>query len=653
MKKTWKKLLITALSLAMLITCALGLVACSSNTWNNSSVISFYGSASFGDAVASENGGFVAETDNYYYFINGIGVDSSSNAMGTPVKGSLVAVDKTDLSKSCVVVPKLFVAKDYASGLFIDGDYVYYGTPSTDKNSSGAIAYTDMVFARTKLDGSDTTTYFKVNSLSVEYRFVTDAQGTVYLTYYTDSELVCFNTATQEKLVIAKTDTEAKSESLSDVLFTSQNAVFYTVDVYESDYIEGVDRTPASSYNKLYCFSAGMTKADDVESAGTLLVDGNANVNAPVKTTLNFARSVKNIDLVFVTQNQNTIDKKALFQVDGSTVGNKEVIANSDYASENALIVDYADNGYAYIKETDGNKLVKVYKDDATHIHDEYVAIAETFGKLLFKNGDYVYYINSSNNLARIRVENVPANDKALYEQETMEQRVSENTISTSWYSPELVGDKVFYVDDSEFGKSYVKYIDLNEVEIKTDLDDDNNITLCYLADKTDASCVNEFVGKILTEDKVDMAESVIAKLSGVTVTYDKDDDGNVILDGTTNLPTFTEIEEKLAEVKDAYNSLGDDKSSVESSSLEKIENLEYALDLAKIMVKLYEFDNLETADKDALRNEYNTVKSALNELKNSSKYTESTILGLLSNETNLNFYFQEAADYFEPAEEE
>ena len=43
----------------------------------------------------------------------------------------------------------------------IEEGYVYYGTPSTEKNSSGAIAKEDITFMRTKLDGSgDTDVYF-------------------------------------------------------------------------------------------------------------------------------------------------------------------------------------------------------------------------------------------------------------------------------------------------------------------------------------------------------------------------------------------------------------------------------------------------------------------------------------------------------------
>ena len=43
------------------------------------------------------NGGFVVEKGNYVYFINGVEAYSSDNTYGTPVKGALMRIAKSDL----------------------------------------------------------------------------------------------------------------------------------------------------------------------------------------------------------------------------------------------------------------------------------------------------------------------------------------------------------------------------------------------------------------------------------------------------------------------------------------------------------------------------------------------------------------------------
>ena len=99
------------------------------------------------DYVSSEtdgvsNGGFVVEKDNYVYFINGAEDYTASNKYGEVTKGALMRIAKSDLDDSKyqnaeVVVPMLFVAQNFNSGIYIYGDYVYYATPTTDKNLSG------------------------------------------------------------------------------------------------------------------------------------------------------------------------------------------------------------------------------------------------------------------------------------------------------------------------------------------------------------------------------------------------------------------------------------------------------------------------------------------------------------------------------------
>ena len=157
-----KKILIKILSCALCI-CLLGSVlsGCKDNKWTATSL------KDWGNTKDIVNGGFIAETQNYFYYLNGVANSSADNTYGKPVKGTLM-VAKKDLSQTEIAVPKLFAASDFDAGIYIFGDYVYYGTPSTDKNSSGNIAKSEMMFRCAKLDGSSDELLFTVGALSYQ-----------------------------------------------------------------------------------------------------------------------------------------------------------------------------------------------------------------------------------------------------------------------------------------------------------------------------------------------------------------------------------------------------------------------------------------------------------------------------------------------------
>ena len=115
--------------------------------------------ADYAGAVAS-NGGFAVEKGNYIYFINGVESNTADNTYGEVEKGALMRITKAQLAageynKAVTVVPSLFVSKNYEAGIFIYGDYVYYATPTTDKNLEGKVENSYIDFKRAKLDGTE------------------------------------------------------------------------------------------------------------------------------------------------------------------------------------------------------------------------------------------------------------------------------------------------------------------------------------------------------------------------------------------------------------------------------------------------------------------------------------------------------------------
>jgi len=132
----------------------------------------------YAGGTVSSNGGFAVEVGDYVYFVNGVATSTDKNDFGKPVKGSLVRMLKTDLqnpekaTSAQVVVPKLFASTYYSAGVSIFNDYVYYASPSTEVTKKGEILNSQVVFHRTKLDGTGTKDILTCDTLSQEYSFV-------------------------------------------------------------------------------------------------------------------------------------------------------------------------------------------------------------------------------------------------------------------------------------------------------------------------------------------------------------------------------------------------------------------------------------------------------------------------------------------------
>ena len=628
MKKALLKILTVCLSLCLLAT---SLFACGGTGWKPEDV-----TLKNGGEVKSING-FIAETDEYLYFINGQGDNTKDNAYGAPVKGSLMALDKDDYTKTCIVVPQLFVASDYNAGLFISDGYVYYGTPCTDLDSSGKPANGKMTFAKTKLDGTDTTKFFTVGALSNEYRMVEDKDGDVHIVYYDteNSQLVDYNTVSKESLVIAKTDEEAESVSLGGYRF-AQNAglhgavVFYTVSVYTADFNEKEKEEEGDSYaretanyNKLYAYALGDEK--EGECAGVLVFDGNKTVP---KT---YALDGTYGEYVAITESDTTgygTAKKMIATTEVAHATNPEttVITNTTVDLTTAYMVTpeevyYIDGEYVmttrlYDGQTDAEKVQFATKAVAKQ--------ATTLGNIVALAGDYAYYVSTEGPLARIKIKNVDVNE----ENDVNEQVVSGGTVSTTWYKPAVVDGKIFYLDNSAAGASYVHYTELDG-EIKTETDDNDEITKRYLE--------SAVIGKMTDED---IAVVAGAKIDLITSALDG---GKVVLDAKKDgKATMTEIKtarEFLDGLTDAQRNL------VSADSVKLLKKYEKAVELSIAMNKLEGFEKLSDADKDAKKSDYEAVKTLLTEIASSADYELSEVRALTAE--NCNWYYKNADKYF------
>lgn len=684
MKKILGKVLVCLLAVCM----ALGMVACGDSIEHSMTTP--------GNIVAGTNGGFVAETENYVYYINGHTSYGDDNTFGTPVKGALMAAEKSSFAtgniKTEVVVPKLFLANDYSAGVYIYGDYVYYGTPSTDKNNDGDIARSEMTFTRTKLDGSETETFFTVDTLSYIYRFI-ENNGVVYLVYYNTLEqsLVCYNTSNGESAVIVKTvaDEKGKFESLDKYSFLPGEGkdgltLIYTVTVYAEDYMEeaanreGYERTK-DTYNKVYAYRAGDGVKNGNENCGTVIFNGEDNTTQGFKGALVYSTTLFTQDFfaysmtdevgksetkIVKTEEVVKAAKGETANLVGTKVDNTQylttsnvinddlslytIVSGEDVTTETGETVASAD---VFVVKT---SLVGPLKNNFKRLAK--VGTASSLHSIKEHNGElYAYYYNSMVNFARIKLN--PA-EASQFEDFYKEERISEDSIASSWYEPEFVtvgaGQTeqtfVLYLDNTSKGASYIKYVKVFDAA-KVGTDDTEEIkysqdtgvvleTVYKDEEKTEfksyALTGHNFIGEIISADTTNTAMAELQEIP-CPLTWEKKEDGTIVVD-----------DEQVKIAKAAYDALTEEgKKAYGEAALERLEGAQKAVEVIKKLALLDGIQNYEflvsqnPAKATEFRNAYNAVKDVMEEIK-----LDNNVLDYIEN--NLKWaYYEKAVELF------
>lgn len=272
------KRIISLVAAATMAASALALAACDTKPYGLKNPLSYTES----NNDASSNGGFAVEKDGYVYFINGQALSDANNEYGKVQKGSLMRISKTNLEsgkydQADVVVPLLFVSGNVDSGIYIHGDYVYFATPTTDKDLDGNVLVGSLDFKRAKLDGSEVMSdyYFRTSTNSVQYRFVKGDDGDLYCMYVEDGALKSYNITKRSK----EPTVLVKGAASGFIFDQDQNSdtVYYTMNVPNMFF--GTDDQNNESYTQIYRVSATATVSVDASKASYTAKDGNKYSN--------------------------------------------------------------------------------------------------------------------------------------------------------------------------------------------------------------------------------------------------------------------------------------------------------------------------------------------------------------------------------------
>lgn len=222
------------------------------------------------DKVTS-NGGFLVETGDYVYFINGITENTAENTFGEVLKGSIQRISKSDLAagnygNTQTIVPLVVYSGSYNGGIYIYGDNIYYTTPTIERNADGEVLNSNLDFKCTSLDGSVTMNnyFWQSTSNTVDYRY-TQVGDTVYILYAASEDLYgtgtsvtnihSVNTATGANTLLAY-DVDSYVFDTTDA--TSPYA-YYTMNV--TRYLGTSSAQEITAYNQLYRVRADVTES--------------------------------------------------------------------------------------------------------------------------------------------------------------------------------------------------------------------------------------------------------------------------------------------------------------------------------------------------------------------------------------------------------
>lgn len=509
------------------------------------------------------NNGAVSETENYFYFVNGQVDAAADNEYGTPVKGSIAVVAKNNLAKSEIVVPKIISGEDYGAGIFVYGDYVYYGTTTTKKDADGKVATDVLEFQKAKLDGSGVEEILDVTGLDTEYRFVKNGEN-VYLLYVDGSAIYCVDVATK--------NTTTVSENASAYVWAENNdnasvAIVYTENVKK--YADDEDSTENEAYNNVYAYKAG-------EAEGKVVLTGEMKYNGiSSDATLSVTAIKAGYVFVKVTPANNTVNTAKTYAVKVAD------IYGFDYKNTKTNLTNVVLNdnvAAAYIVSLNEIYYVSgetIVKGSLLKSADTVVPVAKVGASVILGvDGGYVYYVADDSVIARVKM-----NETVIETEQTLT-----GVANISWFSAVMTGDYIFWSDSAEDGTQYMKALNYKTiVDGDFDVETEDDVTTSTLKKEKIVSL------GIMTDD--DIVYGFEARLSAFKEDcYDvnqklnvRDEEGNLTLDANGKI-----YNADFAKMQAEYNALTSaQKKLISDEGVKTYDYFERALAANNILVKL------------------------------------------------------------------
>lgn len=454
------------------------------------------GPTQFAASDISSNGGLaikaVSDGKSYLYYINGYAEQSGENVFGNAVKGSIVRAEldadghvkyPADVE---IIVPKNVYAPtsvsgsttasgssksvtNKAAGVYTDGKYLYYTSPSTKKNSDGDYKTTEMMLMRTALNGTDTDQIAYFTHYNVLY--------TVY-----NGSLVYFDASAKElhRVNLSNMKDSKLDESVTSVVFadysgsTLDNLFFYTkasddeenpdysviyrasVDgsVESAKYLSGIDN---EALRKEQIEETAVDKGFKYSLIDLKVVDGKAILIID-KTDSGSSALSQGLYTIEVTADSVYSTSDEIRLSTNAKSGNDDAYSAFRFIGSSVVIANTSSASYLLNKTSDGWK--KVQRDNS----DSYKLISSAVTVLDVKEEDgvqVIYFLTSAGKVQKMRAFTLSGGVASAYNGSLpVVDVITSLSVATSSFKAEYIDGNLYYINSNVQNYTYAYYFD-------------------------------------------------------------------------------------------------------------------------------------------------------------------------------------------------
>ncbi|MDR2266238.1 MAG: DUF5050 domain-containing protein [Christensenellaceae bacterium] len=410
------------------------------------------------NAVVQSNGGLAVKLGKYLYYINGYAGNTVDNSYGDVLKGAIVRAEINeegipDYKTNVVIVPKNVYNTVATSGLYIQDGYLYYSSPSVDKDKTGAVRTAAMYLMRSKLDGTGTQVIAKFDDYTPVYKVVSG-----YILYMNSSNELHQIDLNAKKFTDKTVDTDVTSyysTPRADDENALVNAIFY---------IKAAE-VKTDTHNVVWAYRAGS------ESPVKVIV-GNEPSYPAASLEISTGYTLALVESLYIG------DKLRLVYTKTDSGPNTRSNGTYSFDFDQTLSFDHTKE----VRYTSGRNITKLYFLDDENliatlstdiclfrkINGEFVKdvvalipnSAVIFKVVKAENSIEIYYTASSK-ISRLKVlEKTETGYVVDFAPEAVE--VFTSSYSTTWLQPEEIGGLIYFWNTN--AKDYTYYLNLSKV---------------------------------------------------------------------------------------------------------------------------------------------------------------------------------------------
>lgn len=455
-----KKLLFAVVCILLFATTASVLAGCTTENYKQDPIATNYS-----DKISS-NGGLAVVYGEYLYFINGYAGADIDNTFGNVVKGAIMRVVLVDGKPSgtpvTIVSKNVYGTDKEYGGIYIVNDYIYYSTPSTEKDSTGKQKTDEMKIMRTSIDGSVTEELLAFDDFSVV--FAVEGNNLVYVR----EDFLYSVDLTAKKYTAVKVEEE-------NILTNYKMVEGYVI------YCMYVDGNSKDYIMKAYKWSGGVPvvlmdaqqlrvdpQADTVYTLSLLCAEGDNDTFSVYYTKTDSELNTPEVGICSYTFTKSAIsfekDKEVRYTNNTASTTN---FAFTNFYRTGKYVLALSDKTITFFNE-DGSLFKTLKKDTVDEMVATIITLSETatINKIVSRDSAVYLRYEMGTSLYELKIFDVDLQGNYTYV-ESNAQNIFSGTADATYCKYEVIGDVIYYFNSTITNNMYY-YVIPDEISSDT-----------------------------------------------------------------------------------------------------------------------------------------------------------------------------------------